>query len=72
MKAKFFVLGAFAAAMALGGSVVAAEDGQALYKAKTCWSCHGQSDPCVDTENASFLVDCLWHRKMESILRRIL
>jgi len=43
MRVKVMLLGAIAAlGMTFGANVVAAEDGQALYKAKTCWSCHGK------------------------------
>lgn len=42
MKAKVLLLSAIAAAGLIATSPVMAADGEALYKAKTCWSCHGK------------------------------
>lgn len=42
MKVKFLMVGAVAAMAMAGANMVVAADGEALYKAKTCWSCHGK------------------------------
>jgi len=42
MKAKVLLLSVIAAVGLISTSQVMAADGEALYKAKTCWSCHGK------------------------------
>ena len=42
MKIKSLVLTVSVVAGLMTGTAVVAQDGAALYKAKTCWSCHGK------------------------------